>query len=72
LYLNDFECDMVVGTKRDGLSDFHAELSLGFTKNDQTRRKYPVLQFGGQNCLVDSRGKLRMASLAELIEQQVT
>ncbi len=48
--LSDFECGMVVGARRAGLSiqklliywNFHAQQSLGFTENGLKKRKYPV------------------------------
>ncbi len=48
--LSDFECGMVVGARRAGLSisklliywDFHTQPSLGITENGPKKRKYPV------------------------------
>ncbi len=61
--LSDFECGIVVGARRAGLSilkklliywDFHTQPSLRFTETGSKKRKYPVSASVDQNALLIS------------------
>ncbi len=77
--LSDFERGMVVGVRRAGLSisqtadllDFHAQPSLGFTKNGLNKRKYPVSgSCVDENALLMSEVRGEWANWLEMIERQ--
>ncbi len=77
--LSDFECGMVVGTRRAGLSisktaDLlgfsHATISM-FTENDPKKRKYPVSSSCvDENALLMSEVRGEWADWLEMIERQ--
>ncbi len=78
--LSDFECGMVVGARRAGLSIskttdllgfFHAQPSLGFTENGPKKRQYPVSgSCVDENALLISEVRGECADWLEMIERQ--
>ncbi len=69
-----FECGVVVGARRAGLSiywDFHPQPSLGFTENGPKKRKYLVSSsFVDENALLMSEVRGEWADWLEMTERQ--
>ena len=67
--LSDFECGMVVGARRAGLSI--SKTSLGFTENGPKKRKYPVSgSCVDENALLMSEVRGEWADWLEMTERQ--
>ncbi len=77
--LSYFECGMVVGARRAGLSISKTADLLGFSRTTISRvyrelsekeKRSSERQLCGRKCLVDVRGQRRMADWLEMIERQ--